>query len=127
MSAKPASPHQEAVKRSIRLMKAKLKGRVRVDDLARAALYSTFHFTRVFARETGMSPVQFLRNLRVEEAQRLLRETDLPFTKITTMVGYKSCGTFTTVFGRIVGVSPMQYRKQARSKAPGKPNCRRDM
>jgi AraC-like DNA-binding protein len=82
-----------------------------MDDMARTAMYSKFHFSRTFQRVTGVSPGRFLAAIRVQEAKRLLVCTSLTVTDISHRVGYTSVGTFSSKFRAAVGVPPTTYRQ----------------
>ncbi|WP_202919196.1 helix-turn-helix transcriptional regulator [Saccharothrix deserti] len=82
-----------------------------IDDMARTAMYSKFHFSRAFQRVTGISPGRFLSAIRLQEAKRLLVCTSLTVTDISHRVGYTSVGTFSSRFRSSVGVSPTTYRQ----------------
>ncbi|MEV0001787.1 helix-turn-helix transcriptional regulator [Micromonospora sp. NPDC050980] len=109
-----SSSANRAVERVINTMCDKLSEPLTVDDLAREARFSKFHFTRLFRRVTGVSPGQFLGALRLHEAKRLLSTTEMNVTHIGLLVGYRSIGTFSTRFARIVGLSPATYRRRVR-------------
>jgi AraC-like DNA-binding protein len=81
-----------------------------VEDMARTAMFSKFHFTRLFRRVTGASPARFLAAVRIQEAKRLLVSSDLSVTEISHLVGYTSLGTFSMKFRGAVGASPSRYR-----------------
>jgi len=81
-----------------------------IDDMARVALFSKFHFSRIFQDATGLSPGRFLGALRLAEAKRLLLGTSLSVTDISIRVGYASVGTFSTRFKNCVGVAPSVFR-----------------
>jgi AraC-like DNA-binding protein len=104
---------EKAVQRAIFTMRENLGEELTVDDLARAAMFSKFHFTRIFQRATGLSPGRFLSALRLHEAKQLLVSTSLNVADISIMVGYKSVGTFSSRFSRSVGMSPTVYRRMA--------------
>lgn len=108
---------RQAVARAIVTMRDHLDERLTIDDLARAAVFSKFHFTRVFLRVTGLSPGRFLSALRLAEAKRLLATTRMSVADISHQVGYNSVGTFSARFSGSVGVSPSGYR-QLRGTAP---------
>jgi AraC-like DNA-binding protein len=84
-----------------------------VDDIARAAMFSKFHFTRIFQRATGIPPGRFLSALRLQRAKQLLVATELNVADISQQVGYNSVGTFSSRFSRSVGMSPTTYRRLA--------------
>ncbi|WP_410658249.1 AraC family transcriptional regulator [Amycolatopsis sp. lyj-112] len=93
-------------------MNEKLGEDLTIDDIARAATFSKFHFTRVFQQATGVSPGRFLSALRLDEAKRLLLTTSITVADISHRVGYNSVGTFSTRFSSRVGLSPSAYRQQ---------------
>ncbi|GIM82475.1 AraC family transcriptional regulator [Winogradskya consettensis] len=82
-----------------------------VDDMARAAMFSKFHFTRVFQRVTGVSPGRFLSAMRLQQAKELLLATSMNVADISVHVGYNSVGTFSSRFTRSVGLAPTEYRR----------------
>jgi AraC-like DNA-binding protein len=102
---------EKAVQRAIATMRDNLGEQVTVEDMARAAMFSKFHFTRVFRRVTGVSPARFLAALRLEQAKRLLVSTSLRVADISVRVGYSSVGTFSSRFSKSVGLSPAEYRR----------------
>jgi AraC-like DNA-binding protein len=81
-----------------------------VDDLARAAGLSRYHFSREFRRAFGESPHAYLLTRRLERAAALLRSTDRQVAEICFAVGLRSVGSFTTSFTRTYGKSPTAYR-----------------
>jgi AraC-like DNA-binding protein len=102
---------ENAVERVIRSMSDNLGEQITIDDMARTAMFSKFHFSRIFQRVTGVSPGRFLSALRIQEAKRLLRTTNMTVADISHVVGYNSIGTFSTRFRGSVGLSPTEYRQ----------------
>jgi len=102
---------EKAVERAIVAMRADLGAELTVDDLARAAMFSKFHFTRIFQRVTGVTPRRFLSALRLQQAKLLLTSTSFNVADISVRVGYSSVGTFSSRFTRSVGMSPTVYRR----------------
>ncbi|MFE9656158.1 helix-turn-helix domain-containing protein [Micromonospora sp. NPDC006431] len=92
-------------------MQENLADQLTVDDMAKTALFSKFHFTRIFQRATGVSPGRFLSALRLQQAKRLLRSTSLSVADVSLRVGYSSVGTFSSRFTRSVGLSPTTFRR----------------
>src|SRR5439155_19448265 len=83
---------------------------ITLSALAAEVYVSPFHFSRIFARATGVTPGRFLTAVRLFEAKRLLLTTSLTVSDIVCSVGYSSVGTFTSRFARAVGMTPTQYR-----------------
>jgi AraC family transcriptional regulator len=108
----------KAVERVIRAMQNNLGEPITIDDMARTAMFSKFHFSRMFQRVTGISPGRFLSALRLQEAKRLLLASSLTVADISHLVGYNSIGTFSSRFRMSVGVSPTTYRQYRGFVAP---------
>jgi len=99
-----------AVRRAIAVMHERYSEPISLHDLASEVFVSPFHFSRVFSRETGVTPGRYLTAVRLFEAKRLLLTTPLTVSDIVCSVGYSSVGTFTSKFTRVVGITPTQYR-----------------
>jgi AraC-like DNA-binding protein len=82
-----------------------------LDTVAREFFLSTAHLSRAFKKITGFSFIEYLNNLRVKEAQKLLLETKLSISEISTKVGYQSSTHFGRMFKAITGNSPREYKK----------------
>jgi len=102
---------ESAVGRAIEAMHENLAEPLTVDDMARTANFSRFHFSRVFQRVTGISPGRFMTAIRLAKAKQLLASTSMSVTEISHRVGYSSLGTFSSRFSSSVGVSPSAYRQ----------------
>ena len=72
-------------------------------------------FKRRFARATGMSPLEYVHCVRLEEAKQELETTDNPVEAIAWRVGYEDASFFGRLFRRKVGLTPAQYRKRFRA------------
>ena len=83
--------------------------------VARASGVSPFHFLRLFARVTGVTPHQYLLRARLRRAARLLSADERPIAAIAYDVGFGDVSNFVRTFGRAAGVSPRQFRR-ARGK-----------
>lgn len=69
-------------------------------------------FKRRFVQATGMSPLEYVHTLRLEEAKQMLESGALPIEAIANEVGYEDAGFFSRLFRRQVGITPAQYRKR---------------
>lgn len=105
--------HTQAVERAIQTMHTHLQEALSLEDLASVACLSPFHFNRVFRRQIGIPPGEFLSALRFQAARRLLLTTPLSVTDICFEVGYTSTGSFTSRFTQLVGLSPRLLRRRA--------------
>lgn len=84
-----------------------------VTELAALTHYSERQFLRLFKEATGCRPMQYITKLRLHNACRLLRETELTVTEIAERCGYTDSSYFSRVFMRKLGISPKAYRKDS--------------
>jgi transcriptional regulator GlxA family with amidase domain len=96
-------------------MNANLHRGIRLAELAGAANLSPSRFSHLFKTQTGLSPGEYLRRLRMENARHLLATTLLSIKEIMAMVGYNSKSHFVRHFRRSFGLSPSGYRKSVSS------------
>jgi AraC-like DNA-binding protein len=97
---------------------------VGLDDAAKIARVSKFHFLRLFTATYGVTPGVYLTNRRIERAQDLLRTTNLTVTEVCFAVGYSSLGSFASRFREITGETPGAFqRRWASTGAPRIPGC----
>lgn len=69
-------------------------------------------FKRRFREATGMSPLEYVHTLRIEEAKHMLETGDAPVEDIAAEVGYEDPGFFSRLFRRQVQLTPAQYRRR---------------
>ena len=92
-------------------MKTNITENISVDDIAAACGLSESQFARRFKRAAGITPADSLQRMRIEEACRFLRETEISITEIAFRLGFSSSQYFSTVFKRYTGMSPYHFRK----------------
>ena len=84
---------------------------VTLDELAEVAGLSKYHFLRQFSSVVGMTPGAYLRTLRLCQAARKLRTTDMPILEIALSVGFADHPSFSRAFARHMGMTPSEYQK----------------
>lgn len=98
------------VNQAIHYMKTHLKQPISLDELAQIAHLSPYHFTRVFKKETGCTPYEYLMILRINESKYLLKSTSMLIKEIAYEVGFNNESNFMTYFKRITGYTPTAFR-----------------
>lgn len=83
---------------------------LRLEELARVAGISQFHFAREFKKMTGDSPHQYLIKLRIQRAKTLLKMTKMPLTEVGLQSGFSHQSHFTRLFHKFTGTTPQSYR-----------------
>lgn len=84
------------------------------DAVARRIGLSSAHFSRLFKAATGQTFTDYLRQVRVEKAARLLRQTDWTILAVGMECGLDDASYFTKVFKQVMGVTPLAFRRKAR-------------
>lgn len=82
-----------------------------VDQMARAAGMSRFHFSRLFREQTGKSPYQHLVDVRLSHAATALRRGRASVSEVALRTGFADLSRFSRLFRERMGVSPSRYRK----------------
>ena len=106
------------LQRTITYIRDYLEHELSLVELAAVAQMSPTHFARLFKQATGRTPHQYVTTCRMEQAKRLLVETDLPLIDIAAQVGCADHSHFTALFRQYVGTTPKVYRTR-RSGSPG--------
>ena len=88
-----------------------LDRRMTLDDLAKEADMSKYHFARTFKEITGQTPMGLVNQMRVEAVQELLLQTDLPLEAIAIEVGLADASHLSHMFRRLTGHSPGALRR----------------
>jgi AraC-like DNA-binding protein len=89
---------------------------IELEDTARQAGVSPFHFLRLFSGVLGVTPHQYLLRSRLRQAARQLTDDDKPVTEIAYDVGFNDLSNFVRTFHRAAGVSPLKFRQASRGR-----------
>ncbi len=89
---------------------------IELEDVARQAGLSPFHFLRLFSAALGVTPHQYLVRSRLRRAARHLADDDRAVTDIAYDVGFNDLSNFVRTFHRAAGVSPTKFRQASRGK-----------
>lgn len=103
---------KENIKRAIDYLTEQYNQDFSLQDLARVANLSPYHFSRVFKHEVGKTPYEFLLDVKLEKARDLLKNSRKTITEICYSCGFNNLSHFTMVFKKKMGVSPSHYRKE---------------
>ena len=93
---------------------------ITVNDAASYVFLSQGYFTRAFKDEIGVSPMQYLMNVRINKACELLKNDDIKVSAIATSVGFASAQRFNVAFKKYKGITPMDYRKNEKKSGRSK-------
>lgn len=99
------------LKRAIDYIEAHLAEPITLSDMAGSTGLTRMHFAAQFRAATGVRPHEYLLRRRIERAQQLLLETDMPLVEVALSVGFQTQSHFTGVFNKFVGQPPRGWRQ----------------
>ena len=105
------TPYPSVIHHTLDYIREHLYEDVTVEGLASRANYSVCYFTRLFKKHLGISPYQYIINLRLHKAAGLLLTTDQSIEEIARRTSFSSVGRLAFYFRRRYGKTPLQYRK----------------
>lgn len=94
-----------------------LQTKLSVEDFAGRMSMSVRNFERVFTREVGTTPSQYLLQMRVEAARRELERTEKGFKQVASAAGFGSVDVMRRAFVRLLGLTPRRYRDVAKNSS----------
>jgi AraC-like DNA-binding protein len=112
--SKALYPHDDLTKQ---IMQSKLyidkhfSENINLDKIAGKALISKFHFIRVFKKYFGRTPNQYLQEIRIEKAKKLLQKGN-SIDEVCIAIGFSSKTSFIKLFRKMTGFTPMGYQKK---------------
>lgn len=112
-AAAPNGDRQEwppKVRDAAAFIEARYDKMISLDQLADSLAVSKYHLLRTFTAAVGASPNDYLNRIRIEQAMRLLRHTDLSVEQIAERVGYSGGSYFIKVFRKMTGLTPGSFR-----------------
>ncbi|WP_235919528.1 AraC family transcriptional regulator [Aureimonas psammosilenae] len=108
------------IRKAVTWLRANYAGSLRVENLAHLVGMGASAFHRSFKANTGLSPLQYQKHLRLYEARRLLLAERSDVASVAFAVGYESASQFTREYARMFGVPPARDSRQLRAKtSPG--------
>lgn len=88
-----------------------MSSKISLSDIGKLTFFSPEYCDTVFRRDMGKSIIEYLIDLRIERARRLIIEDVLPLSEISTLVGFTDYNYFSRTFKKRTGYSPTAYRK----------------
>jgi len=107
-----STDHSQRIDRVLKFISDHYADNINLQDVADVACLTTNSFCRFFKKMTNKSFTQFLNEVRVRNASRLLVQKDMPVSEVCYIVGYNSITNFNRQFKHIMGCTPQRYRQE---------------
>ena len=106
------SGYQKEIEKSIEYIKTRFAEDITVEHLAKLCSLSKYYYIKVFRSYTGHTPYDFLLGQRLQYAQQLLLESNMPVSEIALVSGFNDSKNFIFNFKKRFDMTPLQFRKQ---------------
>ena len=103
---------RDMTEEAIHFMRENLQRSVKLNEIASYTGYSVSHFSILFKKKTGYSPLNYFNQLRVQAACHYLDFSDMQVNQIAMITGFDDQFYFSRIFSKIMGCSPTEYRKR---------------
>lgn len=104
--------YDSSILRAINFIENRIKEEITLDELAREAAFSKFHFTRIFKAITKENVNEYIRKRRMTLAAKELVDTNTPLIELALTYGYTSQEAFSRAFKFYTNMTPQSYRKK---------------
>jgi AraC-like DNA-binding protein len=108
---------RDMINQTIMHMRNELKSKMSVEEMASINHLSASHFTSLFRKATGMSPLEYFIHLKLQKACLLLYTSDVKIKAIADTLGYDDPYYFSRLFKKYMNVAPEKYREMRRKNA----------
>ena len=107
---------QSSMSKVLSYIREHVKDSLSLEDLSEIASMSKYHFLRSFKKELGVTPFQYITELRISLAKTMLTTTGMSITDIAYDLGYSNESSFIRAFTRVAGLSPIHFKRNLPAK-----------
>ena len=107
----PSQKEYPFTSRVTHYMRENLQQNLSLGELAAYFKFSPSHFSMMFQKETGVSPMNYFIRLKIQKACEYIELTNLKLNDIATKLGFEDAAYFSRIFTKIMGISPAASRK----------------
>lgn len=110
-TSEPYTDTGTALQNALTFIHSNYEKELSVEIIAKQANLSIYHFSRLFKKETGYSPYEYLMHYRLDKAKKLLKTSQKTISEISFLTGFKSESNFIYCFHKNLNMSPGQFRR----------------
>ncbi len=111
-SIESSNDHSDVIDEAISYITSNLNKSLTLNEISSSVSISPFYFTRLFKKETGYTPHEYIIITRINSAKFYLKSTPLPVKEICFNCGFSSESSFCTCFKKVVGMTPSEFREK---------------
>lgn len=105
------SKHMNLIQKAIQYVHNHYNEKITLDSISSLVFVTPTYFSKIFKEEMKISFVAFLKDVRINQSKRLLRDSAIKLSDVAQLVGFEDQSYFTKVFKKTVHMTPLQYRK----------------
>lgn len=105
------------IETAIKIMRNERHRNLLIRELARLVNLSCWHFSRLFKAETSISPKEYMRRIKLKEAEELLSDSFLSVKEVAAKVGFGDRSHFSRDFKKICGQTPSTIRAHRKNES----------
>lgn len=106
----------DMVKRLAAYMQQNISGNLTLDALCAYSNMGKTQLVKLFRDRTGLGAMEYFKNLKIEEAKKLIREEEFNITEISAQLGYSTIHCFSRAFKGCTGMAPSEYAKTVKAR-----------
>jgi len=103
-------PYASELESILKIMEDQYNTKIRLEDLSQSLHISKCYFIKIFKQYKGVSPYEYLLHFRINQAKRLLLQTNMTISEIALQIGFDDSSSFIRCFKKYTGTSPLKYR-----------------
>lgn len=112
----PSQKEYPFISRVVHYMRENVQQDMTLKQLASYFKYSPSHFSALFQKETGVSPMNYFTRLKIQKACEYIELTNLKLNEIATKLGFEEAAYFSRIFTKVMGISPSAYRRKEKGE-----------
>ncbi len=112
----PLLKGNKSIDLAVKYINGNFKSDITLEDIANKCYVNKYYLSHQFTRHQGVSVGKYILSLRISEAMRLLKETQLSVNDVAEASGFNDISYFCRMFKKTVLLTPLQYRKREKDK-----------